>query len=207
MRTTRRSSSSDHGFAPQWYAVNVSKVLVDAGLQGRRGEQSGNCRKAANDPGTDPTPPATRWRRSAMRAGRPRSTSTCRPRPAPGTPAGARRQLRGGPEPDRRGLPEPGRPGQPRASRSSLKVMKKEELRERRRHATRSIRAAAVTSWSSSARRTRPTRQTPGQIDRSVAVLRSARLPARPGRTSRGTSTCTRRSSRPGRTSRPPRRT
>ena len=44
--------SSDHGFAPQWYAVNVSKVLVDLGLQER--EQSGNCRKAANDP----SPPA-----------------------------------------------------------------------------------------------------------------------------------------------------
>jgi 2',3'-cyclic-nucleotide 2'-phosphodiesterase (5'-nucleotidase family)/predicted AlkP superfamily phosphohydrolase/phosphomutase len=42
--------SSDHGFAPQWYAVNVSKMLVDLGLQER--EQSGNCRKAANDPGT-----------------------------------------------------------------------------------------------------------------------------------------------------------
>src|SRR5262245_23660361 len=43
--------SSDHGFAPQWFAVNVSKVLVDLGLQER--EQSGNCRKAANDPGTN----------------------------------------------------------------------------------------------------------------------------------------------------------
>src|SRR5262245_14216487 len=42
--------SSDHGFGPQWWAVNVSKVLVDLGLQER--EQSGNCRKAANDPGT-----------------------------------------------------------------------------------------------------------------------------------------------------------
>ena len=42
--------SSDHGFAPQWLAVNVSKVLVDLGLQER--EQSGNCRRAANDPGT-----------------------------------------------------------------------------------------------------------------------------------------------------------
>jgi 2',3'-cyclic-nucleotide 2'-phosphodiesterase (5'-nucleotidase family)/predicted AlkP superfamily phosphohydrolase/phosphomutase len=38
--------SSDHGFAPQWYAVNVSKVLVDLGLQGA--EQTGNCRKAAS---------------------------------------------------------------------------------------------------------------------------------------------------------------
>ncbi len=49
-KDTTRSSRSDHGFAPQWYAVNVSKVLVDLGLQER--EQSGNCRKAANDPGT-----------------------------------------------------------------------------------------------------------------------------------------------------------
>jgi 2',3'-cyclic-nucleotide 2'-phosphodiesterase (5'-nucleotidase family)/predicted AlkP superfamily phosphohydrolase/phosphomutase len=47
--------SSDHGFAPQWYAVNVSKVLVDIGLQER--EQSGNCRKAANDPGPPPPEP------------------------------------------------------------------------------------------------------------------------------------------------------
>jgi predicted AlkP superfamily phosphohydrolase/phosphomutase len=45
-------ASSDHGFAPQWYAVNVSKALVDLGLQER--EQSGNCRKAANDPGPPP---------------------------------------------------------------------------------------------------------------------------------------------------------
>jgi 2',3'-cyclic-nucleotide 2'-phosphodiesterase (5'-nucleotidase family)/predicted AlkP superfamily phosphohydrolase/phosphomutase len=35
-------ASSDHGFAPQWYAVNVGKVLADAGLQGT--EQSSNCR-------------------------------------------------------------------------------------------------------------------------------------------------------------------
>jgi 2',3'-cyclic-nucleotide 2'-phosphodiesterase (5'-nucleotidase family)/predicted AlkP superfamily phosphohydrolase/phosphomutase len=38
-------SSSDHGFAPQWYAVNVSKVLVDIGLQ--EAEQTGNCRVGA----------------------------------------------------------------------------------------------------------------------------------------------------------------
>ena len=48
-------ASSDHGFAPQWYAVNVSRALVNLGLQER--EQSSNCRKAANDPGvTPPTP-------------------------------------------------------------------------------------------------------------------------------------------------------
>jgi 2',3'-cyclic-nucleotide 2'-phosphodiesterase (5'-nucleotidase family)/predicted AlkP superfamily phosphohydrolase/phosphomutase len=34
--------SSDHGFAPQWYAVNVGTVLKDAGLQAT--EQTSNCR-------------------------------------------------------------------------------------------------------------------------------------------------------------------
>jgi 2',3'-cyclic-nucleotide 2'-phosphodiesterase (5'-nucleotidase family) len=36
-------ASSDHGFAPQWYAVNVSKVLADIGLGP---EQLSNCRAA-----------------------------------------------------------------------------------------------------------------------------------------------------------------
>lgn len=35
-------ASSDHGFAPAWYAVNAGKVLADAGLQSA--EQPGNCR-------------------------------------------------------------------------------------------------------------------------------------------------------------------
>jgi 2',3'-cyclic-nucleotide 2'-phosphodiesterase (5'-nucleotidase family)/predicted AlkP superfamily phosphohydrolase/phosphomutase len=34
--------TSDHGFAPQWLAVNAGTVLADAGLQG--GEQTSNCR-------------------------------------------------------------------------------------------------------------------------------------------------------------------
>jgi 2',3'-cyclic-nucleotide 2'-phosphodiesterase (5'-nucleotidase family)/predicted AlkP superfamily phosphohydrolase/phosphomutase len=37
-------ASSDHGFAPQWYAVNAGKVLADAGLQ--TPEQPSNCRAA-----------------------------------------------------------------------------------------------------------------------------------------------------------------
>jgi 2',3'-cyclic-nucleotide 2'-phosphodiesterase (5'-nucleotidase family)/predicted AlkP superfamily phosphohydrolase/phosphomutase len=37
-------ASSDHGFAPQWYAVNAGKVLADAGLQSP--EQPSNCRAA-----------------------------------------------------------------------------------------------------------------------------------------------------------------
>lgn len=38
-------AGSDHGFAPQWYAVNAGKVLADAGLQAP--EQPSNCRAAA----------------------------------------------------------------------------------------------------------------------------------------------------------------
>ncbi len=37
-------ASSDHGFAPQWYAVNAGKVLADAGIQ--TPEQLSNCRAA-----------------------------------------------------------------------------------------------------------------------------------------------------------------
>ncbi|HET7474185.1 MAG TPA: alkaline phosphatase family protein, partial [Candidatus Limnocylindrales bacterium] len=35
-------AGSDHGFAPQWYAVNAGKVLFDAGLSSA--ENSSNCR-------------------------------------------------------------------------------------------------------------------------------------------------------------------
>jgi len=38
-------AASDHGFAPQWYAINAGKVLADAGLQSP--EQPSNCRAAA----------------------------------------------------------------------------------------------------------------------------------------------------------------
>ena len=37
-------AGSDHGFAPQWYAVNAGKVLADAGIQ--TPEQPSNCRAA-----------------------------------------------------------------------------------------------------------------------------------------------------------------
>jgi 2',3'-cyclic-nucleotide 2'-phosphodiesterase (5'-nucleotidase family) len=37
-------AASDHGFAPQWYAINAAKVLSDAGLQSP--EQPSNCRAA-----------------------------------------------------------------------------------------------------------------------------------------------------------------
>ncbi|MER3514549.1 MAG: hypothetical protein C4310_09310, partial [Chloroflexota bacterium] len=35
-------STSDHGFAPQWYAINAGTVLAQAGLQAT--EQTSNCR-------------------------------------------------------------------------------------------------------------------------------------------------------------------
>ena len=37
-------AASDHGFAPQWYAVNAGKILTDAGIQ--TPEQASNCRAA-----------------------------------------------------------------------------------------------------------------------------------------------------------------
>jgi hypothetical protein len=37
-------ATSDHGFAPQWYAVNAGKVLTDSGIQ--TPEQISNCRAA-----------------------------------------------------------------------------------------------------------------------------------------------------------------
>jgi 2',3'-cyclic-nucleotide 2'-phosphodiesterase (5'-nucleotidase family)/predicted AlkP superfamily phosphohydrolase/phosphomutase len=41
-------AGSDHGFAPQWYAVNAPKILADAGLQ--TPEQPSNCRAAVSTP-------------------------------------------------------------------------------------------------------------------------------------------------------------
>ena len=38
-------ASSDHGFAPQWYAVNAGKILADAGITGA--ENISNCRAPA----------------------------------------------------------------------------------------------------------------------------------------------------------------
>ena len=59
-------ASSDHGFAPQWYAVNAGKVLADAGHH-RAPENISNCRAAR---------PRPYGRRRAGPAARRRSTST-----------------------------------------------------------------------------------------------------------------------------------
>jgi 2',3'-cyclic-nucleotide 2'-phosphodiesterase (5'-nucleotidase family) len=45
MPTATVFAGSDHGFAPQWYAVNAAKILSDAGIQ--TPEQPSNCRAAA----------------------------------------------------------------------------------------------------------------------------------------------------------------
>ena len=109
--------SSDHGFAPQWYAVNVSKVLVDLGLQER--EQSRQLPQGRQRPGHDDAGrhagEGVPRRRHVADLHQPR-----RPRPGDGEhAAGARRQLRGGPEPDHRGVPEPRRPEPARVSSRS----------------------------------------------------------------------------------------
>jgi 2',3'-cyclic-nucleotide 2'-phosphodiesterase (5'-nucleotidase family)/predicted AlkP superfamily pyrophosphatase or phosphodiesterase len=44
-RDTTVFASSDHGFAPQWYAVNAGKILADAGITGA--ENISNCRAPA----------------------------------------------------------------------------------------------------------------------------------------------------------------
>ncbi|HEY5903166.1 MAG TPA: alkaline phosphatase family protein [Anaerolineales bacterium] len=46
MPTATVFAGSDHGFAPQWYAVNAGKILSDAGLQSP--EQPNNCRAASS---------------------------------------------------------------------------------------------------------------------------------------------------------------
>jgi 2',3'-cyclic-nucleotide 2'-phosphodiesterase (5'-nucleotidase family) len=53
-RDTTVFASSDHGFAPQWLAVNASKVLQDAGLQ--TAEQTGNCRLTAAEAPSEANP-------------------------------------------------------------------------------------------------------------------------------------------------------
>ncbi|MGE5827336.1 MAG: 5'-nucleotidase C-terminal domain-containing protein [Micromonosporaceae bacterium] len=119
--------SSDHGFGPQWWAVNVSKVLVDLGLQER--EQSGNCRKAANDPGTT-TPGDTRAKECHAGgtsqiyinlAGRDPAAGN-----APQVPANQYETIRNQIIQAFLNLDDPNIPGQQQVV---LKVLKKEELR------------------------------------------------------------------------------
>jgi 2',3'-cyclic-nucleotide 2'-phosphodiesterase (5'-nucleotidase family)/predicted AlkP superfamily phosphohydrolase/phosphomutase len=118
--------SSDHGFAPQWYAVNISKVLVDIGLQER--EQSSNCRKAANDPGT--TTPGDTLAKECHAGGTSQIYINLAGRdPAAGNtpqvPAGDYEATRNKIIEAFENLDDPNLPGQQQVV---LKVMKKEEL-------------------------------------------------------------------------------
>ena len=42
-------AASDHGFAPQWWAVNARQVLFDAGVHGSGGATASNCSAVASD--------------------------------------------------------------------------------------------------------------------------------------------------------------
>ena len=93
---------SDHGFASQWLAVNVSKVLVDLGLQGRTERElpQGRERPRHHQPGRHARQGMPRRRHIA-------DLSQCRrPRPSrrqhAADPGG---RLRDRAQPDRRGVP------------------------------------------------------------------------------------------------------
>jgi 2',3'-cyclic-nucleotide 2'-phosphodiesterase (5'-nucleotidase family) len=60
-------AGSDHGFAPQWYAINAPKILADAGLQ--TPEQPSNCRAAVAPPGPPTPPPAVNLAKACWAGG------------------------------------------------------------------------------------------------------------------------------------------
>ena len=169
--------TSDHGFAPQWYAVNVSKMLVDLGLQER--EQSGNCRKAANDPGT--TNPGDTLAKECHAGGTSQiyinlagrdPTSATVPN-TPQVPAADYEAIR---TQIINGLPEPDRPGEPGREGRGEGVQERGPAR-RRRHG-----CAASEPLRRRRGRLPPAlpdrRADAGSDDRVLAVLRSARLHA-----------------------------
>ena len=173
-RTRPRSRRSDHGFAPQWYAVNAGKVLADAGLQSA--EQIASELPVAD---LRPTTGESRRRRAGPAARR-RSTSTS-PAATPAAPCRPRsyETVRNQIIAAFQNLTDPANPGK----QVVLKIMKKEELRNvdgsDSLHPSRSgdvvvVLAAAV-----------PVRRGDAwAADRVLAVLRPARLPARTWSTS-----------------------
>ncbi len=161
-------ASSDHGFAPQWYAVNVAKVLADAGLQGTPTVmQNGNCRWFA-----PPTPPTNAIAKECHAGG------TAQIYINQTLPPGM--TYDGSTQPDRRVVREPDRPGQPWRSGSpgGLREGGAGERRQDRlsqRDALRGRRGRLPAAVSDR-------RGDSGTDDRLLAVLRAARLPARPRR-------------------------
>lgn len=107
-------AASDHGFAPQWYAVNAGKVLSDAGLQSP--EQSSNCRAA-----TRTAPPAVNLAKACWAGG------TVQVYVNSTLPAGTTyEQVRTRVIDAFAGLSDPAHPG----TKVIAKILKKEELRD-----------------------------------------------------------------------------
>ena len=125
--------SSDHGFAPQWYAVNAGKVLTDAGLQSP--EQISNCRAAGRRSREQGEGVLGRRNRPDLRQ--------------PRRPGSGRRRAGGGlrdrPQPDHRGVPEPDRPGQPGQAGRAQDHEEGGAAQRRRHRRMHSIRAARAT--------------------------------------------------------------
>ena len=119
--------SSDHGFAPQWYAVNVSKALQDLGYGP---EQGSNCRAVAATLVKVCYAGGTAQLYIDL-AGRDPATFPCTPTPticsnAPQVPAADYEAVRNNLVNYFTNLDDPNLPGQQQVV---LKVMKKEELR------------------------------------------------------------------------------
>ncbi|TQM62603.1 5'-nucleotidase C-terminal domain-containing protein [Humibacillus xanthopallidus] len=106
-------AGSDHGFAPQWYAVNAAKVLSDAGVQSP--EQPSNCRAA-----TRQAPPPVNLAKACW-AGGTAQIYVNSPLPAGTTYEQVRTQVINAFQ----NLADPANPD----DKVVLKIMKKEELR------------------------------------------------------------------------------
>ena len=190
---------SDHGFAPQFAAIDASKVLVDLGLLSR--PQTSNCRPATG--GDDRQGEGVLGRRHRADLPQPR-----RPRPRERVPAGRRRRRGRHGRRDQGGLPRPRGPerldGRRRArglgrDRPGLHQGRGPADPERRgrhgRHGApdahgrpRGLLRAAV-----------PVRRgDAGHADRPLGLLRPARLRARRAGPRHATRTCAPRSSPAG---------
>jgi len=108
-------ASSDHGFAPQWYAVNAGTVLADAGLQAS--EQTSNCRV-----GGAPTKAKACWAGGTAQI----YVSLAGRDPGGVVPAADYETVRNQIISAFQNLTDPANPGK----QVVLKIMKKEELRD-----------------------------------------------------------------------------
>ena len=116
MPTATVFTGSDHGFAPQWYAVNAGKILSDAGIQSP--EQPSNCRAAAT----------TNLAKACWAGGTAQiyiNVSAAVPPPAGTVPAAQYETVRNQIIAAFQNLTDPANPGK----QVVLTIMKKEELR------------------------------------------------------------------------------